>query len=249
MKKMILLCFFILMFTSCGTGKIIKETIDEPLISLKGAKYDLWNFSNNGKSESIEKSEWETRNIMFTDSTLLSDGIYENSGRFTSEKAFIFDKENKLNKKSIAIRFRFKKGYPKKENYLPILVKGQYYRCLKVIASENEIKISVNGNFLFTIPNEDINTKKLKFNSTKFNILYLSWNIDDHLFYVALNNDNPQKISIPKDFKWEKCGKNWTIQDYSNGTAFKGELDYLLLVNEFLNRKSMTKIIKENNKL
>ena len=242
-KYIYLLCLSILF--SCTVKKNKASFLMESLIIPKN-DYEFWDFSKNGKGIIDKGLEWKTRNIKFSDSTLISDGIYENSGRFTSEKAFLFDKNNDLSTKSIAISFKFAKKYPKKNNILPILVKGQYYRCVRILAKENEIIVNVNGNFSFTIPNEDIVMKSIKYNPNVFNTLYLSWNTKKSQFYIALNDDSFQKITIPEDFEWHKCGGNFTIQDYSSGSAFKGEINYLLIANDFLNRRSMKNLILKN---
>ena len=247
MKKryIYLICLSILL--SCTVKKNKASFLTESLIIPKN-DYEFWDFSKNGKGSINKNLEWETRNIKFSDSTLISDGIYENSGRFTSEKAFLLDKNNNLSTKSIAISFKFAKKYPKKNNTLPILVKGKYYRCVRILAKENEIIVKVDGNFSFTIPNEDIVMKRIKYNPNVFNTLYLSWNTEKSQFYVALNDNPFQKITIPADFEWHKCGSNFTIQDYSSGSAFKGEINYLLIANDFLNRRSMKNLILKNRK-
>ena len=246
MKKLATLFLLLFMYTSCGSIKEKEDKVIEKLQDLSKTDYNFWSFNGNGKNSIKDKSSWITKRIKFSKNTLISEGIYENSGRFISETAFVNDYSNNFNKGSLAIKFKFKKGYPKRNDFLPIIVRGKYYRCIRIIAtSKNNIKISFNGDTMFSIPNKDININKLKFNKEVFNTLYLSWDITKSLIYIAINNNTPQTIKIPKDFKWEKYGNEWTIQDYSNGTAFKGELDYFFSSNDYINRATMKNLIKK----
>jgi len=249
-----LLIILLLYFTaSCNISKIVsvndikQEEVEEPnkYKNYPIEKYNFWNFNGNGKNYFPNKSNWQTSRIAFSDSTLISDGIYENSGRFDSEKASVYEFFESSDKHSIAIRFKNKR----KKKLNPLLVGGKFYRWIKIhISDKNSIYIQVAGNNNFSLPNEQVKIKNLTLNNNEFNTLFLSWNIKKSIFYIALNNSKPQIINIPKDFKWAKKGRNWTIQDYASGVAFEGELDYFLSVNDYLTRAQMSIIIKNNLK-
>lgn len=249
MKKLQII-FIIACLTSCKTTNKLTHFIDDEKLSIykenNSNYYNMWGFNSNGESLSKNKASWNTRNINYTDSTLVSNGIYENSGRFKSEKAIVYDNFNDFNSHSILIRFKISPT-SKSKKYIPILVRGKYYRNIKIFCIDNEIKISVNGNFNFTIPNQDIEIKKMNLIKNRFNTLYLAWDINKHVFKVSINNQKEQKIKIPSDFTWNKMENCWTIQDFSNGSAFSGELDYFISINKYISKKEIINFIKSNH--
>lgn len=247
MKNCIRLSFLILvLFISCKSLQE-KQYVDvEQLQDFTNVDYNFWGFTSDGSNRFKEKNSFTTRNIEYTNSYLKSDGIYEYSGRFSSENVVVSDGYNNVNIRSIAIKFKIDfKNLNKKDYYIPILVKGKSYRCFQIIIVDNVAKLKFNGNFSFTIPNEDLDLKELIIKPDEFNQVFVAYDLNKHLVYIALNDETPQVIEIPQDFSWQKCFDRWTIQDYSSGTAFPGYIDHILISDTYLNRKTMQKLISQ----
>ena len=245
-KNLKLNLILLILFISCKTLPE-KQFVDiEQFQNITDIDYNFWGFNNDGSNRFKEKESLITRNIEYNNSNLVSDGIYEYSGRFTSENVVVSDGFNNVNSRSIAVKFKIDfKSLNKKDYYVPILIKGKSYRCFKIMVIDDVVKLSFNGNFSFTIPNKDLILEKVIIKPEEFNEVFVSYDLDKHLVYMALNDGKPQIIEIPKDFIWQKCYDRWTIQDFSNGKAFPGFIDYIFISNTYLNRKTMRKLIHE----
>ena len=246
MRKILITSFIIFILISCKSLHQ-KQNVDiEQLQDFTNVDYNFWGFNNDGSNRFKEKESLITRNIEYNNSNLVSDGIYEYSGRFTSENVVISDGFNNVNTRSIAVKFKIDfKSLNKKDYYVPILIKGKSYRCFKIMVIDDVVKLSFNGNFSFTIPNKDLILEKVIIKPEEFNEVFVSYDLDKHLVYMALNDGKPQIIEIPEDFIWQKCYDRWTIQDFSNGKVFPGFIDYIFISNTYLNRKTMRKLISQ----
>ncbi|WP_157962243.1 PKD domain-containing protein [Winogradskyella aurantiaca] len=210
--------------------------------------YDLWLFEGNGFNENSYHNDWNTSRIEFSDSTLISDGIYENSGDFEAERAIVRTQGLSFETHSLAIKFKpnfdWHANSPRSQ---PILVGGRSYRWLRInLNKSNKIQLSFNGNVRFSIPNKGLEINNLTIKPDSFNLLYLSWDIPNHKVSIAVNDEEPTIIDIPSDFyfprEW-RSAKNLTIQDYSSGQAFKGEVDFVFSANKCMNPSEINKIL------
>jgi len=174
--------------------------------SLVPLDYNFWNFNGNGIN-SVSNNNWATQNIEFSDSTLVSDGVYEYpvNNKEEAEKAIVELENILFSKPSIAVRF-----ITPISNWdysrMPIIVGGRFGRWLKVYAYQNgTIKVTFSGVGSFVVPSSDVVTDNILYNVGEFNTFYLLWDITQYEISLAINDEEARVLSIPEDFTYEKA--------------------------------------------
>lgn len=225
----------IIIQTSCSEDSTSTET--DPFANIV---YNFWDFKGNGSNSISNSPAWETTNIIFGSSTLLSDGIYENSLEPNPEKAVVVLPDFDISKHSLAINFKVPSSI-KNGNWgiKPILVAGRLWRWISIeMNKEGNISITFSGENSFLISDSNLNL-----NYDSFNTLFLSWDLINKLVKYSLNDSPEKSYPIPTSFNYQNYDLEWTIQHYGNGTAFTGEIDYILDVNEILSKDEMKELI------
>ncbi len=237
------LLFSILIAFSCSDDKSNPSTTEPD--PLEKVEYNFWDFNGNGENAIDNAPAWETVNILFSDSTLISNGIYENSGENNAEKAVVQVPNLDINKHSIAVRFYAPSSLLNEDwGSKPILVGSRLWRWISVeMSKQGNLSIIGSGNEGFAVPNSTMNVTEINFQFDKFNTLYISWDFENHEIYIALNNDSSIVTTFPTNFKWENYDPEWTLQHYGRGSAFTGEIDYILDANAYLSREEMNVLI------
>jgi serine/threonine protein kinase/thiol-disulfide isomerase/thioredoxin len=125
--------------------------------------------------------------------------------------------------------------YPEREKDV-LLVGGTGYRwlSLKWLSATSLTLFMNNQRFNHTISGVDIPLKQ-------WVTLAVSCDLSAKQVVVYVNGKNAARVTLPDDFKLEVIGsraeksdKVWTPTNYSNGTAFKGLLDELVVYNRVL---------------
>jgi len=223
--------------SAVGPPSVPEEQEVEPSEPAMGS-YDIigfWDFENGINSPVGIQSAWELRHVDRHDGIASFDGIYDLSDDEEGERGNVSIAGLDPKAFTLAARFRLPTGVDTSNRPIPILVGGHSHRWLVVEVEQDELTIDLNNHDL-RYPT-GINVPRAVLTE-----LVVSVDVKSGELTVALGAEPPATIDLPANFDWNFSVDPLEgtflsllcVQDYSNGNAFVGDLDWVFVASGVL---------------
>ncbi|MCK5197607.1 MAG: hypothetical protein KAR21_04615 [Spirochaetales bacterium] len=208
----------------------------------------LWDFQDNLSSSYGRQESWDVENADLSNGQLHFDGIYEVSGLPDAELGIVSISTLDPESMTIAVAFNSGDNGTVSGTQRPILVAGLTHRWLGLIMENGKLVIYLN-NHEYEYPTE------LLISENRDHVLVVSVELELNIINYSLDGIQKGTINLPSDFSWN-FGVNYIdgrfnygklcVQNYFNGTAFKGSIDWVLAASGQLTAAEVKYIIENN---
>ena len=196
----------------------------------------FWDFLNTGTNAVSGGSSWIFENIDYCCTTnIVLDGIYPTWSP-SAEKADVQTTLLDRDKFTLGI-----KANPSAHTK-PIIVGGRSYRWLHVAVNNTGTLDIIFNNWATTL------TTSQSVNVGQWHEIVINIDIDDLNVDVYIDNNTKEALSLPAGFAWNfstGVDNKLLLQNYSNGSAFAGQIDWIYAGNGLLTMDNVNYLVNQ----
>jgi hypothetical protein len=198
-------------------------------------------FNGDAKDENKENPEFELKNTQFKDNALFLNGHYEFGSLEDGYRAVCETPKLDYTKFTVVFRFKPEKFDLDQTNLITGGTSSRWFGMNR----------SAAGNLTITLNNQDFSheIKDAALEKGKWTTIACGVDVSNRKIVVYLNGKKIASIDLPKDFKLEEIDSDsnasdryWSFTNYSNGDAFHGLVDELIIFGKMLSTEEFEKI-------
>jgi hypothetical protein len=191
----------------------------------------FWDFLNTGTNAVSGGSSWIFENIDYCCTTnIVLDGIYG------TEKADV--QTTLLDRDKFTLGFKANPSAHTK----PIIVGGRSYRWLHVaVNNTGTLDLIFNNGATKLTTSQPVNVGQ-------WHEIVINIDIDDLNVDVYIDNNPKESLSLPAGFAWNfstGVDNKLLLQNYSNGSAFAGQIDWIYAGNGLLTMDNVNYLVNQ----